>query len=95
MERPPLPSSSTFLQRRLRATSMVASTVVMLGGEPSTWSRNMVNRKAVSSGPPCASGWNCTLKKGRCVWMMPSLLLSLALMKKGFQCGGSVLESMA
>ena len=68
--------------------TMAESTVVMQGGEPCTCSRNMSNRKAVSRGPPCASGWNCTLKKGRCVWMMPSLELSLALMKKGFHPAG-------
>ena len=56
---------------------------------------NPSNRKAVSMGPPAASGWNCTEDQGLVWWMMPSLVLSLALVKRVFQPSGSVEGSTA
>src|SRR5262245_33809729 len=51
---------------------------------------NSSKRKAVSSGPGEASGWNCTLKNGRVRARMPSLVPSLTLTNQGSQSAGSV-----
>ena len=51
--------------------------------------RKSSKRKAVSSGPGEASGWNCTLKNGRVRARMPSLVPSLTLTNHGSQSAGS------
>lgn len=52
-----------------------------------TW-MNPSNMKAVSMGPPAASGWNCTADQGLAWWMMPSLVLSLAFVNRVFHPSG-------
>src|SRR6516225_10780809 len=46
-------------------------------------------RKAASSGPGDASGWNCTLKNGRVRARMPSQVPSFTLTNQGSQSPGS------
>jgi hypothetical protein len=60
-----------------------------------TWLTNISKRKAVSVGPPQASGWNCTEKKGLDVCTTPSLEKSLALRKNVFHSAGSDAPSTA
>ena len=49
----------------------------------------------MSNGPPAASGWNWTEKKGFETCVMPSFVRSLALMKRDFQPSGSAVSSTA
>jgi len=56
---------------------------------------NLSNKKAVSVGPPEASGWNWAEKKGLWVWMIPSLERSLAFKKRGLKSEGRELVSTA
>ena len=56
---------------------------------------NWSNKYAPSTGPHLASGWNCTVKKGLLVWMMPSFEPSLALTKYSLHSGGRVFISTA
>lgn len=58
-------------------------------------SMKLSKRKAVSMGPPAASGWNCTEDHGSVWWITPSLVLSLALLNRVFQPSGSVAGSTA
>ena len=80
MDNPPLPNNSTFLY-------LGAITLGLRGGNEIlrvlslTLSRNTSNKNAVSTGPLCASGWNWAVKKGLVSCMMPSLVLSFALVK--------------
>ena len=57
-------------------------------------SKNWLNRKDVSQGPPQASGWNCTENAGMFLYRMPSQVLSLTLMKYSSAIALSMLEDM-
>ena len=48
-------------------------------------SRNTSKRHSVSSGPAECSGWNWVVNIRLVLWTMPSLVLSLALVKRGDQ----------
>eukprot|EP00001_Collodictyon_triciliatum_P070233 12452_3 len=95
MERPPEPRTRT---RRTMTLSMLtgASTGTETFSGDFLYSRTVVrnfSKRSVSVGPPLASGWNWTLKKGFLMWI-PSLLPSLAL-TKGFQPSGRDVVSTA
>lgn len=101
MERPPEPSSSTFLSGRSGAgggtylPAESASCTDLVGSFMA--STKTSKRKEVSLGPVLASGWNCAETHGLVECMRPSLEPSLRLTKRGVQSSGSwpSLTSMA
>ena len=90
MESPPEPRMSTFLgmgglsvggTKSPLMASVTASAALFQGVPMRT--RKALKRHSRSSGPAECSGWNCTEKTGRPSETMPSLVPSLALVKRG------------